>query len=225
MPRLDQRLRTVASLVRTDRHADVGSDHGYLLKYLLCTHRIRFGIAIENKHSPFENSRATLKDMNAAVRMGDAFEALAIGEVDSVSVCGMGGEQIVRILERFPQRVPQTVVVQPNRKIDRVRAWGLDNGFHLTEEIRLFDHGDFEILKFHKATDVEGDRGDDPIYAGLDRSTALQLGPHHLRRRDQRLRQRLREEDAYLRQFKQLTVQSRTRQKAITHALRCFDQP
>ena len=74
MPRLDERLKTVARQIRSDTHVDVGSDHGHLLLALLKAGRIRKGIAIENKQLPFENSRKTLTGVNAEVRFGSGLD-------------------------------------------------------------------------------------------------------------------------------------------------------
>ncbi len=73
MPRLDERLKTVARQIRWPIHADIGSDHGHLLKALLSAGRIDCGIAIENKRQPFENSRRTLADLASEVRLAEGF--------------------------------------------------------------------------------------------------------------------------------------------------------
>src|SRR6056297_785499 len=97
LPRLDERLKIVASLIRCRVHADIGSDHGHLLKALLKSGRIEFGIAIENKTQPFLNSRKTLADCRADVRLADGLAGLQKGEADCLSLCGMGGRSMVRI--------------------------------------------------------------------------------------------------------------------------------
>ena len=109
MPKLDQRLIAVTRRIRSRVHAYIGSDHGLLLASLLGSGRIHYGIAIENKQQPYENSSATLSELAAEVRLGDGLDVLKTGEADSLSICGMGAENMIGILKRHPDRVPHTV--------------------------------------------------------------------------------------------------------------------
>ena len=120
MPKLDQRLIAVTRRIRSGTHADIGSDHGLLLASLLASGRINSGIAIENKRQPWENSTATLAGLAAEARLGDGLEVLKSGEADSLSICGMGAENMIAILERYPDRVPNTVVLQPNSRLSLI---------------------------------------------------------------------------------------------------------
>lgn len=218
MPRLDPRLRSVAGRIRSEVHADVGSDHGYLLAALLAAGRIHLGIAIENKPQPLANSQATLARYPCDVRWGDGLEPLQVGEADSLSLCGMGGRKMVEILSRFPERVPDRVVLQPNQRTDLVRQWGLRSGYHLVDEDWVGEARLFEVLEL-----VRGAPGDvsehDPAYHGLDRAVAVWLGPHHLRRREAMFVERLCEAKAYYREMRVLNATSRERLKAIEKAL------
>ena len=134
MPKLDQRLIAVTRRIRCKVHVDIGSDHGLLLASLLGSRRIEHGIAIENKQQPWRNSRETLSGLAAEVRLGDGLEALAIGEADSLSICGMGAENMTAILEKHPDRVPAKVVLQPNSRPEIVRQWAWQAGFWLVAE-------------------------------------------------------------------------------------------
>ena len=219
MPRLDQRLKTVARQIRWPVHADIGSDHGHLLKALLSAGRIDRGIAIENKQQPFQNSQATLKGLSAEVRLADGFAGLAAGEADGVSICGMGGRSIVRILSAFPDLVPSFVVIQPNRSPELVRQWGIDRGFHLLAEESAAGHweesqGEYTILRFMKSEGLE-----DPAYQGIDREAALLFGPHFCKRNDSQSRARLSAEKQYLMKLDRLDDSMRKRLVAIEHLL------
>lgn len=228
MPRLDQRLKIVARQIRSEVHADIGSDHGHLLLALLAAGRISRGIAIENKLQPFANSKATLVGRNCDVRMGDGLEALILGEANSLSICGMGGGSIVQILTRFPERVPSKLIVQPNQRVDLVRRWGLKTGFRLVDEHFVGDDRIFEVLEFAsdavEASSNEDSAGTDPAfrdpaYRGLDEDAAVILGPHHLVRREPKFIERLQEERAYYLGMQALSPASRKRFEAISRVL------
>ncbi|XZE51332.1 tRNA (adenine(22)-N(1))-methyltransferase [Planctomycetaceae bacterium SH139] len=218
MPRLDARLQAVARQIRCPVHADIGSDHGHLLKALLAAGRIERGIAIENKPLPLANSQATLAGWAAEVRLADGLAGLQAGEVDSLSICGMGGEAIVKILTAAPERLPQQIIVQPNSHPQAVRRWGLDQGFQLIHEELAKGHWNYTILRFnhtyHSKKPYDNPH-DDPCYDGLDLSAALLFGPHLLRRRDPRLVAQLAEEERYLQSLERLTDDSRQRLTAI----------
>ena len=196
MMRLDPRLEAVASQIRSREslqvHADIGSDHGHLLKSLLESDSIERGIAIENKSRPYENSVATLRGLNADVRLANGLNGLAVGEASSLSICGMGGVSIVRILEAHPDRIPASVVLQSNRRADLVRRWGFENGFHLSDEIECYGKWNYSVQRFERSDE------DDPVYVGLEMDAAILFGPHNIRRRMPEFLANLREQQSHL---------------------------
>ncbi len=204
---MDVRLKTVARMIRSAVHADVGSDHALLLVSLLRSGRIERGIAIENKIQPFQNSRDALAGLAADVRFSDGLEGLKPLEANSLSVCGMGGESIVKILEAHPERVPMTVVIQPNRRANLVRQWALRAGYHLVDEQIAWGNWPYEIMMLEKRNEL----GADPAYDSVELDAALMFGPLTLRRSEPRLLDRLREEKVYLSQFSKLKPYGRER--------------
>ncbi|GAA5507666.1 class I SAM-dependent methyltransferase [Novipirellula caenicola] len=205
MPKLDIRLRTVAALINPHGdssvvHGDIGSDHGGLLVSLLRSKRIAKGIAVENKSQPYENSCFALKGLSADVRFGDGLAVIKPGELTSLSICGMGAESIVKILEAFSDRVPDHVVLQPNRQHELVRGWGLRNGFHLNEEQIAWGHWPYAVISLQRATDATHNAStpNDPAYADVDLDAALLFGPLILKRWEPKFAARLHEEQAYL---------------------------
>ncbi|MFG0267999.1 MAG: class I SAM-dependent methyltransferase [Rhodopirellula sp. JB055] len=219
MPRLDDRLKLVAAQIERSIHADIGSDHGHLLAALLASGRIRRGIAVENKLQPYRNSTATLSALNAEVRLGDGLEVLHEKEVESLSICGMGGQSIVQILSQHPERLPDEMILQPNKAIDLVRRWALNHGYWLIDEQSTSGSRRFEVLRLQRSTAIP-----DPIYQRLEtihlnESLGLIFGPWFLLRRDEDLRQRLTAEQTYLQSKPKLTAASRERMKAIEQVL------
>lgn len=218
MPHLDQRLRYVASQIRWRTHADIGSDHGHLLKALLKSGRIEHAIAIENKTRPWENSRRTLAELSAEVRLADGLAGLSVGEVDGLSLCGMGGPAIARILDRHPERVPNTLILQPNCKAELVRRWAMRRCYDLVDESMAmgslkrvkFARGiastpsltrhHFVILRFEKSEWQTSSRQPhhDAAYEGLDREAAILFGPRLIRAWHSDFVESLQNEQAYL---------------------------
>lgn len=214
MPRLDERLKSVCRQIRGGPHADIGSDHGHLVKALLTTGRIKFGIAVENKRLPYLNSQRTLQSLNADVRFGSGLEPIGIGEVESVSICGMGGGTIRKILQRSPDKLPVRLILQPNNRSDAVRDWAWRNRYHLVDEWFTKGSRSFEVLVL-----AASDQAPDPAYDGLPTDMAIHLGPFHLRRGQPSDVARWREEASYLRSLPQRNEFAEQRYQAIAAAL------
>lgn len=234
LPKLDLRLRTVASLISAETHADIGSDHGGLLTRLLSEKQICHGIAVEHKLQPLRNSTAALAGLKADVRSGDGLGPIRCGEIDSLSVCGMGAELIVSILQQHPDRVPDHVVVQPNNKPALVRQWGWQNGFQLSDDITVPGKQRFLVLSFRRNSSRQDPLAPlasqdesipsrqlcvDPAYEGLDLRTAFTFGPSAIRNPTPEFVRGLRDELAYFQGFSQLGPAAATRVKMIEAVL------
>ena len=216
MPKLDYRLIAVTQQIRSETHVDIGSDHGGLLVSMLRSGRINYGIAIENNRQPFANSVSALANLPAEVRFGDGLHAIKSGEADSLSICGMGADRMLRILTAFPDRVPDHAVLQPNQKPELIRRWALDNRFHLVDEQVVRGHWPYAILSFRRPEDH---RMSDPAYKDVNQQAALLFGPHVLKRDDQQFDAQLLEEETYWSQFDRLEHERTQRLKLIRELL------
>ncbi|MDE0864872.1 MAG: class I SAM-dependent methyltransferase [Rubripirellula sp.] len=214
MPYLDARLKKVAQQIRTTVHVDLGSDHANLLVALLKSGRIERGIAIENKQQPFLHSRRALQGLDAEARFAEGLEGLVPGEADSLSICGMGAENIVSILAANPDCIPPLVILQPNRRAELIRQWGLDSGFHLLDEQIAHGHWPYVILTYRKADAVS-----DPAYTKVDHEADLLLGPWLLKRREERFVAQIQEEQQYWQQFERISDESVLRRDTIERVL------
>jgi len=210
--KLDDRLAAVAAQIRSDTHADIGSDHGSLLAELLGCRRIQFGIAVENKQLPYQNSVRALTGLSAEVRLGDGLNVLKPGEADSLSICGMGAESMRDILLAHRDRIPQQVVLQVFHKPEIIRRWALDSGFHLQDETITRGKRHYTILSYRRSADLETI---DPAYKNVDRELALVFGPFALKREDRQFDIQLQQEEAWWRKFDQLSAESADRLRLI----------
>ncbi|MFK7768742.1 MAG: tRNA (adenine(22)-N(1))-methyltransferase TrmK [Mariniblastus sp.] len=213
MPKLDARLIAVTKQIRCESHVDIGSDHGLMLVSLLKSGRINRGIAIEKNQLPFENSQRALVGLNAEVRLGDGLAVLKQGEAECLSICGLGSENMARILSAHPERLPDRMVLQPNLRPEVVRKWGRENGFHLTHEHVSRGYWPYAIMTFERANLP------DPIYDGLDLDAALIFGPYEIRKMDDALVAQLIEEREYWQAKGQLDGKRAVRLAAIERLL------
>lgn len=207
-PKMDERLLAVASQIEAKVHADIGSDHANLLVWLLQDKAIDYGIAIENKRSPFENSVRALDGMVGDARLGDGLQMLHRNEADSLSICGLGSESIRDILLAHPYRVPDRVVLQVFHKPEILRRWALQNGFHLAKEIVTGGSRAYTILNFVRCSDATEI---DPAYRNVDLEAALIFGPTALKQYDPQFDQFLSEQESWWRQHTRLGTESKKR--------------
>lgn len=104
MLRISKRLEMIAGGVPTgSRLADIGSDHALLPVYLAQKKQIVKAVAGEVNLGPFQAAsrqvRDSVLDQVIDVRHGNGLEVVEVGEIDVITIAGMGGALIADILE------------------------------------------------------------------------------------------------------------------------------
>lgn len=178
-PTLDARLEAVLELIRTDVHADIGSDHARLPVRLIREGRASRCIAVELNPGPLALARrgvvrSRLQDQ-IEVREGDGFGPILPGEIGSASLCGMGAYTIRGILERAGEKLPPALIVQPNDSALHLRLWARYAGYHVRAERLIAGYWPYPVLRLERAS------GADPAYGGVPLDAALKYGPLLLR--------------------------------------------
>lgn len=158
MIQLSKRLQMVASFVERDAVlADIGSDHAYLPTYLVQKGIIKKAIAGEVVKGPYESALKNVKRENVSdfvtVRLANGLFAIDQDQVDTVSIAGMGGPLIVKILEEgrpFLSSVKR-LITQPNIHAQAIRVWAVENDWEIIEERILKEDGKiYEIVVLEK---------------------------------------------------------------------------
>lgn len=144
--KLDSRLSAVADFVREGKTvADIGTDHAYLLAYLLQQGIIKKGIAADLRKGPLENARKTLIESDQLEKvnlvLSDGLDELKKGECEDIVIAGMGGILIKEILERTPWVFDESIhiIAQPMTHAEVLRRFFLENGFKILEESSATD--------------------------------------------------------------------------------------
>lgn len=190
-PALDARLLAAAQLIRAGVHADIGSDHAALPIWLLRSGRAGRVVIVEKTAGPLGVARLAVQQAGiqdrAELRLGDGLAPLAAGELESVSLTGMGTRTVLGILERARAagQLPAALVVQPNDAPGPLRTWAGEHGYWLTAEAMAPGFWRYPVLRF------EPHLGPDPAYLDLPGEAALRYGPHLLRQRHPLLLQEL----------------------------------
>ena len=157
MNKISQRLLTIAKMVPNSVTADIGSDHGKLMIHLFENGLISYGYAIENKKGPYLNLVKNLKERNLVDKVvplfSDGLDDLPEC-VNTIILAGMGGDTIVEILQRHPEKLKniQTIIVDAHSNIPLVRKEINLMGYVIADEAIVKEADIFyEIIKFVKA--------------------------------------------------------------------------
>jgi len=200
MIQLSQRLQTVAHYISTGhRVADIGSDHAMLPVYLVQQKICPFAIAGELNEGPWQAATKQIAHANLSstieARRGNGLEVIAPHEVDSITICGMGGALISTILEEgYRQGKLEGVtelVLQPNVGEDAVRAWLIEHDWALMDETILEEDGKiYEVLHAQKIAGAKEwnkqlfsvDELSFPYAEPIREALALRMGPYLLKK-------------------------------------------
>lgn len=147
-PILQPRLRSIADSIPAScrRVADIGTDHGYIPVELLLTGRADFAIAADIGAEPLAHAERTAARCGITegidFRLGDGLAVLRPHEADCVVIAGMGGDNIVSILQAAAwTKTDCTLLLQPMSKSEILRAWLPENGYRVIREQLVADKG------------------------------------------------------------------------------------
>lgn len=139
--KLDSRLSMVASLVREGSViADIGTDHAYLLSYLIEKGICPNGIAADLRTGPLENARQTVIDCGISDKvqliLSDGLQNLPPNSADDIVIAGMGGILITEIIEKakwiYNEKI--NIIAQPMTHAEVLRQFLCENGFKIIKE-------------------------------------------------------------------------------------------
>ena len=128
--KLSSRLLSCASMVRPGGvAADVGTDHGYLAVYLVEQGICPVVFASDIREGPLSAARRSAEKagLTEQIRfcLSDGLRELPVSGIDTVICAGMGGENIIHILESEPKVFDpeKQLILQPQSKTAELRRW------------------------------------------------------------------------------------------------------
>ena len=113
------------------------------------------------------------------------------------------------ILKRYPQRIPATLVLQPNSRAELIRDWAWRAGFWLVSEQIVRTTGKYTILAFKRAP--AGADQNDPAYDGVDQACGFAFGPLMLKENSPAFVLDLHDEERWWSQFSDLQPRAQRR--------------
>lgn len=139
---LDERLGAAAELVPEGTVLlDVGTDHGYLPVKLILDGKIEKAGASDINSAPLKKAVATAEKYGVCDKvsfyLADGFSGISdMNSYTAVSICGMGGELISRIISEADQlktdRIP--LILQPMSSVEELSLFLAQHGFNIADE-------------------------------------------------------------------------------------------
>ncbi|MDO8059010.1 class I SAM-dependent methyltransferase ['Crotalaria aegyptiaca' phytoplasma] len=121
------RILFIASLIKNyNTVADIGTDHGLVLKKALDLGYIRKGIAVDISAKALSRARKNLENYPVQFFVSDGFQNISV-DFDLAVICGLGAYTIINILKNAPITKPCLLGCQS--KIHLLFDWLKKNDF------------------------------------------------------------------------------------------------
>lgn len=154
------RLQTVASFVPKGTNlGDIGTDHAYLPIALYETQQILKAVAIDVHEGPYRSALAAVKARHLEaiidVRFGDGLMPLESGEVNVLTLAGMGGKTMLDILSARPDVLEPVhdLILQPQGSEGVLRLALLGDGWRLKAEKLVEEDGRIYVVMAYSKDD------------------------------------------------------------------------
>lgn len=146
--KLSIRLKTIyKQLLKHKILADIGTDHAYLPCFAVLEGTVPYAIGTEVNDGPYQSALSFVERLRLQkyidIRLGDGLSVIEKGEVEQITIAGMGGSLIVKILDNGKEKLHgvRRLILQPNVAVDKVRKWLYENGWTIVGEIILEEDG------------------------------------------------------------------------------------
>ncbi|EMC0275008.1 tRNA (adenine(22)-N(1))-methyltransferase TrmK [Staphylococcus pseudintermedius] len=138
---INKRLDKVSEFVRGEVLADIGSDHAFLPIYCIQKGTIQRAISGEVIKGPYQSALTNVTthgyQEQIDVRLGNGLTILEpTDRADTVTICGMGGPLITRILTEGISYIPNQprLILQSNIQSEPIRRFLQQHGYRITTE-------------------------------------------------------------------------------------------
>ena len=186
--KISKRLLAIAKMVPPNLPcADIGSDHGLLVKYLLDNQIVPFSYASDNKIGPYnrlkENLASYISSNKVKVDLIDGIKNLPENCLTLI-IAGMGGELIKEILVKDFSKLSNVkyILLAPHGKEKELRQFLSKKNYKIIDENIIFEDHFYEIILFKKVDE-------EIIYSSLE----LEYGPINLLKKDENFKKKYQE--------------------------------
>lgn len=155
---LSPRLIKVRDFVDCKRVADIGCDHGKLVEDLFRQKMIDYAF-VSDISKPSVNKAVELltkNNRNFDYAVGDGLEKIeGKHNIEQVIISGMGGLEIIKILENNHLNISKFVLQPQNNEI-KLKMWLAENNFEILNDLIVKDkHIYYNVIKVQSAKKVK----------------------------------------------------------------------
>lgn len=159
--RVGRRLEKILTLIKPNcnRIIDVGTDHGFLAYKAINEKDVQVVYATDISEGSLNKAKELATKYHLEDRMvcvvSDGFKGLS-GEFDVAIIAGMGGNEIVKILEQCPPTVSVSeFLLQPMQDIEVLRKYLLGAGYKIEYDETILDRNKFYSVVQCKKTETK----------------------------------------------------------------------
>lgn len=166
---ISSRIDKICSLVDKRVVAEIGCDHALITKKLLESNKIDFCFLSDISKSCLNKAIVNLKDFSDKTTFFVADGLLGIlsksdylghktqnFEPEQIIIAGMGGKEIVKIMQQDKTKLFKYFILQPQKNVDEVRRFLSNNCFRIDREViakegKMF----YNVLKVSRTNNIE----------------------------------------------------------------------
>ena len=150
---ISERLKCVAGLVNKGaRVADIGTDHAYLPIYLVQNGISNKVYACDVRKEPLRRAKLHIDEYGLSdkitTQLCDGFKGINKGDVDTVTICGMGGKLMKNILKAGIDKLGDNtqLVLSAQSELRDFRKYLLETGIDIKSEHMLLEDGKYYFI-------------------------------------------------------------------------------
>ena len=162
MINLTKRLYAVANFAKDGKViADIGTDHGYIPVYLIQLGTAQKIIASDIGEGPLNRAVASAREYGVEDRIvfsrADGLSGVD-RDVDTIIIAGMGGDNIISILDRdrWSLEGPH-LVLQPQSRVQKLVLWLYSHGCYVDDAVLVRDFSRMYIVLSVKKSLIPGE--------------------------------------------------------------------
>lgn len=150
---ISERLKCVACLVNKGaRVADIGTDHAYLPIYLVQNGISNKVYACDVRKEPLRRAKLHIDEYGLSdkitTQLCDGLKGINKGDVDTVTICGMGGKLMKNILKAGIDKLGDNtqLVLSAQSELRDFRKYLLETGIYIKSEHMLLEDGKYYFI-------------------------------------------------------------------------------
>ena len=150
---ISERLKCVSSLVNKGaRVADIGTDHAYLPIYLVQNGISNKVYACDVRKEPLRRAKLHIDEYGLSdkitTQLCDGLKGINKGDVDTVTICGMGGKLMKNILKAGIDKLGDNtqLVLSAQSELRDFRKYLLEAGIYIKSEHMLLEDGKYYFI-------------------------------------------------------------------------------